>query len=336
MSSYFVVTGAAGFIGSNIVRALNANGVREIIAVDNLERADKFRNLVGCNLADYLDKRDFRERLAADAFAGVVEAVIHEGACSDTMESDGRYMLDNNFRYSQELLDFCQDEEIPFLYASSASVYGGGRVFRETPEHEAPLNVYGYSKYLFDQIVRRRLDDAAAPIVGFRYFNVYGPNEAHKGRMASVAWHFFRQYRKTGKVELFAGWDGYADGEQQRDFVSVEDAVRVCLWFLDHPRRSGIFNVGTGRAQTFNEVAVATINACRRAAGESPLALPELTRTGVIEYVPFPEALKGKYQNFTRADLSALRSAGYDAPFFDVESGVGRYVESLLAREEAP
>ncbi len=335
MTTYYVVTGAAGFIGSNIVRALNARGVRDIVAVDNLERADKFRNLVGAEIADYMDKREFRDRLAAGDFEGAVDCVIHEGACSDTMESDGRYMLDNNYRYSLELLEFCQEEEVPFLYASSASVYGGGRIFRESPEHEAPLNVYGYSKYLFDQIVRRRLAHESAPIVGFRYFNVYGPNEAHKGRMASVAWHFFNQYREQGKVRLFAGWAGYADGEQQRDFVSVEDAVRVCLWFLEHPRRSGIFNVGSGRAQSFNEVAAATINACRRAAGEGALALHEMRERGMIEYIPFPDALKGKYQSFTRADLAALRGAGYDAPFLDVETGVGRYVEELLRREAA-
>ena len=333
MSTYYVVTGAAGFIGSNIVHALNARGVRDIIAVDNLERADKFRNLVGADIADYLDKREFRDRLVAGEFEGAVDCVIHEGACSDTMETDGRYMLDINFRYSLELLDFCQEEEIPFLYASSASVYGGGRVFRESIEHEAPLNVYGYSKYLFDQIVRHRLADHAAQIVGFRYFNVYGPNEAHKGRMASVAWHFFNQYRSTGKVRLFEGWSGYANGEQQRDFVSVEDAVRVCMWFLEHPRRSGIFNVGTGRAQTFNDVAVATVNACRKAAGEQPLGLADLRDRGMIEYIPFPDALKGKYQSFTRADLSALHAAGCDAPFLDVEAGVGSYVDELLRRE---
>jgi ADP-L-glycero-D-manno-heptose 6-epimerase len=331
MSSYYVVTGAAGFIGTNIVRALNARGVTDIIAVDNLERAEKFSNLVGCQLADYFDKHDFRADVREGRFDGAIEAVIHQGACSDTMEHDGRYMLDNNFRYSVELLDFCQDEEIPFLYASSAAVYGAGRVFREEPEHEAALNVYGYSKQLFDQIVRRRLPDVTAPVVGFRYFNVYGPWEAHKGRMASVAWHFFNEYRATGQVKLFTGSGGYANGEQRRDFVSVEDAAQVCMWFLDHQRRSGIFNVGTGRAQTFNEVAVATVNACRQAAHEPPATLDALVRAGTIGYIPFPEALAGKYQHYTCADLAALRAAGYDASFYDVETGVGRYVEHLLA-----
>ena len=335
MSTYYVVTGAAGFIGSNIVRGLNARGITNIIAVDNLERGDKFRNLVGCDIADYLDKQDFLDRLVHGELDGAIDAVIHEGACSDTMEANGRYMMENNYRYSVALLDFCQDEEVPFLYASSAAVYGGGRVFRESPEHEAPLNVYGYSKYLFDQVVRKRFVDASAPIVGFRYFNVYGPNEAHKGRMASVAWHFFNQYRANGKVRLFEGRDGYADGEQQRDFVSVEDAVKVCLWCLDHPRVSGIYNVGTGRAQAFNDVAVATVNALRRAAGEPALALADLKARGAIEYIPFPEALIGKYQSYTRADVGALRAAGYDAHFYDVETGVTRYIEELLRREAA-
>jgi ADP-L-glycero-D-manno-heptose 6-epimerase len=331
MSSYYVVTGAAGFIGANIVRALNARGISDIIAVDNLERGDKFRNLVGCDIADYFDKTEFRSLLAERHFEGAIEAVIHEGACSDTMEHNGRYMLDNNFRYSSELLEFCQDEEIAFLYASSAAVYGGGDVFREAAEHEGALNVYGYSKQLFDQIVRRKLPDAAAPIVGFRYFNVYGPYEAHKGRMASVAWHFFNQYRATGQVKLFEGSGGYGHGEQRRDFVSVEDVAKVCMWFLDRPRRSGIYNVGTGRAQTFNDVAVATVNACRRAKGEPPMTPDALVRAGAIGYIPFPDALVGKYQNYTCADLTALRAAGYDAPFLDVENGVGRYVAHLLA-----
>jgi ADP-L-glycero-D-manno-heptose 6-epimerase len=333
MNAYYVVTGAAGFIGSNLVRALNRHGATNIIAVDNLSAGDKFRNLVGCEIADYIDKRDFGERLDAGEFDGAFDVVLHQGACSDTMETDGRYMMDNNYRYSLALLDFCQEEEIPFIYASSAAVYGGGRTFRETPEHESPLNVYGYSKYLFDQIVRRRLPDATAQIVGLRYFNVYGPHEAHKGRMASVAWHFFNQYRAEGKVRLFEGADGYADGEQSRDFVSVEDAVKVNLHFLEDGDRSGIFNVGTGRAQTFNDVAVAIINACRSAAGEAPLALDDARAQGVIEYIAFPEALKGKYQSFTQADLKALRGAGYVAPFLTVEEGVGRYVAELLGRE---
>jgi len=328
---YTIVTGAAGFIGANLVKALNARGVSDIIAVDNLEQGDKFRNLVDCEIADYLDKQEFIEVLAAGELDGAVEAVLHQGACSDTMEHDGRYMMDNNYRYSLELLDFCLDHEVPFLYASSASVYGGGRVFRESREHEAPLNVYGYSKFLFDQAVRRRLAQAdfSAQVAGFRYFNVYGPREGHKGRMASVAFHFFDQYRAEGKVKLFEGCDGYGNGEQRRDFIHVDDVVKVNLHFLDSGA-SGIYNVGTGRAQTFNDVAAATVNACRAAAGEASLPLAELRNRGMIEYIAFPEALKGKYQSFTEADVSLLREAGYDQAFATVEEGVARYVQDRL------
>ncbi len=334
MPSYYILTGAAGFIGSNILRALNERGVRNIIAVDNLERAEKFRNLLGCQFEDYLDKRDFIERLETGELENAVEAVLHQGACSDTMETNGRYMMDNNYRYSVSLLDFCSDEDIPMIYASSAAVYGGNSTFSEDPAHEAPLNVYGYSKVLFDQVVRRRMQEATNTIVGFRYFNVYGPNEGHKGRMASDAWHFFNQYRETGRVKLFEGWDGYGNGDQRRDFVSVEDVVKVNMHFLEHGTDSGIFNVGTGRAGTFNDMACATVNACRQAKNESALTLNEMQEQRVIEYIAFPDALKGKYQSYTQADMRNLRSAGYDAAFLDVPAGVGRYVTRLLAARQ--
>jgi ADP-L-glycero-D-manno-heptose 6-epimerase len=251
------------------------------------------------------------------------------------MESDGRYMMENNYRYSLDLMDWCQQRVIPFIYASSASVYGAGPKFSEAREHEAPLNVYGYSKFLFDQVVRRRLPHRAAQIAGFRYFNVYGPREAHKGRMASVAFHFANQYRADGHVKLFEGSGGYGPGEQIRDFVSVEDVVRVNLHFLDNPRASGIYNVGTGRAQSFNDVAVATINAVRKARGDAPLTLDQMKRDELIRYVPFPPQLVGKYQSYTQADLAALRGAGYKAPFLSVEEGVSRYVAERLAKEAA-
>jgi ADP-L-glycero-D-manno-heptose 6-epimerase len=272
------------------------------------------------------------ERLNAGEFEGIIEAVLHEGACSDTMETDGRYMMENNYRYSVALLDYCQEEEVPLLYASSASVYGAGTVFLEEREYEAPLNIYGYSKFLFDQVVRRRLPDADSQIAGFRYFNVYGPNEAHKGRMASVAFHFFNQFQSDGRVKLFQGLDGYADGEQKRDFVSVEDVIEVNMHFLQRPSLSGIFNLGTGRAQTFNDVAAATINACLRAQGQAALTLDEMRAKNMIEYIAFPDALKGKYQSYTEADNSALRRAGYDAPFLTVEEGVADYCEELLGK----
>ncbi len=325
---YHIVTGAAGFIGANLVKALNDRGITDIIAVDNLKKADKFRNLVDCEIADYLDKESFLALLADGYFDDGVEAVFHQGACSDTMETDGRYMMENNYRYSLDLMDWCQDQRVPFLYASSASVYGGGSVFREERECEAPLNVYGYSKFLFDQIVRRRLTDAGAQIAGFRYFNVYGPREQHKARMASVAFHFFNQYRAEGKVRLFQGTAGYANGEQRRDFVFIDDVVKVNLHFLESGV-SGIYNLGTGRAQSFNDVAVATVNACRAAEGLATRTLGELQAEGLIEYIAFPEALKGKYQSYTEADLTQLRAAGYEAPFAAVEQGVAAYVAHL-------
>lgn len=335
MSSYYVVTGAAGFIGSNIVAGLNAKGIDNIIAVDNLSRGDKFKNLVGCEIADYLDKKVFLEMIEGGELDGSVEAILHQGACSDTMEQDGQYMMENNYRYSLELLRFCLEQEAQFLYASSASVYGGGSVFKEDFRHEAPLNVYAYSKYLFDQVVRRALNESGSQIAGFRYFNVYGPNEQHKGRMASVAYHFFNQYRESGKVRLFEGQDGYENGGQLRDFVFVDDVVNVNLYFLDSPALSGIYNLGTGRAQSFNDVAVATVNACRAANGGSALSLAEMQAQGVIEYIPFPDALKGKYQSFTQADISLLRDAGYSDAFHDVAEGVGKYVTTLQKRAGA-
>jgi ADP-L-glycero-D-manno-heptose 6-epimerase len=328
---YYVVTGAAGFIGSNLVKGLNARGVSNILAVDDLAQADKFRNLADCGIEDYLDRQDFIEKLENGVFSDSIEAILHQGACSDTMESDGRYMMDNNYRYSLALLDFCQDEDVSLLYASSAAVYGASKEFRETPECESPLNVYGYSKLLFDQVVRRRLTDNTAQIAGFRYFNVYGPNEQHKGRMASVAFHHFNQYRESGKVRLFQGSGGFGAGEQQRDFVSVEDVVKVNLYFLERPDLSGVFNLGTGRAQAFNDIAVAVVNACRKADNKPALSLSEMHNDRIVEYVPFPDALKGKYQSYTCADIKALRQAGYDAPFLDVANGVARYCENLLS-----
>ncbi len=332
MSKYIVVTGAAGFIGSNLVKALNARGETNIIAVDDLTDGPKFRNLVDCDIAHYVDKGDFIEMLLDGMWDGEIKAVLHQGACSDTMEHDGKFMLENNYQYTLSLFEYCQQDQIPFLYASSAAVYGGGQVFREEREHEGPLNVYGYSKFLFDQVLRRRMEKGlSAQAVGFRYFNVYGPREQHKGRMASVAFHHFNEYRDHGRVKLFGEYDGYGAGQQSRDFVSVEDVVKVNLFFLDHPEKSGIFNLGTGRAEPFNNVALASVNACRRARGEAELSLDEMVAQGILEYIPFPDALKGKYQSYTCADIGQLRAAGYAEEFLTVAEGIARYAGKVGA-----
>jgi ADP-L-glycero-D-manno-heptose 6-epimerase len=321
--TYYIVTGAAGFIGSKLVEGLNRRGITEVIAVDNLAHADKFRNLAGCEIADYVDQAEFIAGL--ERYEGAVEALFHQGACSDTMETDGRYMIDNNYGYSKRLLEWCQEEEVPLIYASSASVYGAGGEFREERRCEKPLNIYGYSKFLFDQLVRRRLAERTAQVAGFRYFNVYGPNEAHKGRMASVAYHAYQQLLSSGKVKLFVGSAGYGNGEQRRDFVYVEDVVDVNLWFLERRDLSGLFNCGTGRSQSFNELAAAVINAVQG----TRLAPKDLASKNLIEYVPFPPGLIDKYQSFTEADLGRLRAAGYTREFRPVEEGVAAYAAEL-------
>lgn len=327
-----IVTGAAGLIGSNIVKALNQQGINDIVAVDNLTRGEKFKNLVDCDIRHYLDKHEFIRQVREHIFPyHHIQAVFHEGACSDTMNHDGKYMMENNYQYTLDLLDWCQEERIPFLYASSAAVYGKGEVFEEKREHEAPLNVYGYSKFLFDQVVRERMQAGlSAQVVGFRYFNVYGMREQHKGRMASVAFHHFNQYREQGFVNLFGAYEDYGNGEHSRDFVSVEDVAKVNLYFFKNPKLSGIYNLGTGRSQPFNDLAMATVNACRVAEGKEKLSLQELVARELIRYVPFPDALKGKYQSFTQANIETLRQAGYAEEFYTVEQGVERYVQWLL------
>lgn len=327
-----VVTGAAGMIGSNLLLGLNAAGVDDIIAVDDLTDGHKYTNLKDARFADYFDRSEFYERFRRGDFPRI-DAVLHQGACSDTMEHDGRLMMAQNYRCTKDLIDACQRQGTRVIYASSAAVYGGSSTFIEAPESEAPLNVYGYSKLLTDQVVRRLLPHATNQIVGLRYFNVYGPREQHKGRMASVAFHHFHQFRAEGKVRLFGDYGGYGPGAHSRDFVHVDDVVAVNLWFLGHGTTSGIFNVGSGRAQPFNDVAEGVVNACRALAGEAELPLADLVRLGLIEYIGFPPALVGKYQCFTQADLGALRGAGCDLPFADVAQGVRRYVRWLAAAD---
>ncbi|MDH5407706.1 MAG: ADP-glyceromanno-heptose 6-epimerase [Gammaproteobacteria bacterium] len=312
-----IVTGGAGFIGSNIVKALNDRGESDILVVDNLTNGTKFKNIADCEIADYMDKEEFIERVnKGETFAKKVDAIFHEGACSATTEWDGKFMMKNNYDYTKSLLHYCMDRKISYLYASSASVYGGGSVFKESREYEEPLNMYAYSKFLFDQYVRRLKPETKTQVAGFRYFNVYGPREQHKGSMSSVAFHVNNQILEEGKAKLFAGCDGYGNGEQRRDFIYVGDAVAVNLWFLDNPDKSGIFNLGTGRSQTFKEVAEAVI---------------AYHGKGSIEYIPFPDHLKGRYQSFTQADINALRAVGYEETFKTVEEGVTEYMAWLNA-----
>ncbi len=310
-----IVTGGAGFIGSNVARALVEAGCNDVVLVDDLTDGHKFANIADLNIADYLDKDEFIARLSTDKlFAAGITAILHQGACSETTEWNGRYMMQNNYGYSKTLLHQSLEHATPFIYASSAAVYGSSSEFVEDPQFERPLNVYGYSKLQFDRYVRRVAAAAKSQVVGLRYFNVYGPREQHKGPMASVAFHFNNQLRDEGEARLFAGNDGYADGEQLRDFVYVDDICKVNLWFLGHPEAAGIFNVGTGRAQSFNDVA----NAVIRWHGK-----------GKIRYVPFPDHLQGAYQSFTQADLTQLRQSGCDVEFRPVEDGVKNYLDQL-------
>lgn len=323
-----IVTGGAGFIGSNLVRGLNKRGLNNILVVDDLSDGNKVRNIEDCDIEDYMDKDEFLTRIQQGIEFGGPTAIYHQGACSDTMETDGRYIMETNYEYSKSLFHYCGQQSIPFIYASSASVYGGGEVFKEAPENEQALNAYAYSKLLFDRYVRKNRHASEAQVVGLRYFNVYGKGEEHKGRMASVAYHFFNQYHEQGFVKLFAGTDGYADGEQLRDFVWVDDVVDVNLHFLEHPEDGGIFNVGTGRAQSFNDVATAVLNQMENANKTTA----EWVSEQKIQYIEFPQALVGKYQSYTKADLTNLTMSGdYNKNFASVEEGVQAYVAQLDA-----
>jgi ADP-L-glycero-D-manno-heptose 6-epimerase len=314
-----IVTGGAGFIGSNLIQQLNRAGERNILLVDNFAPAPnltgpKFLNLAGAEYSDYMDKREFRAALKAGDFENTrIRAILHQGACSNTLEDDGRYMMDNNFTYSKELLHFALERKVPLVYASTAAVYGASTKFTELPANERPLNVYGYSKLVFDNYVRRHLHDMKCTVVGLRYFNVYGQREQHKGRMASVIHHFTRQLKDTGAIRMFEGSGGYADGEQRRDFVFVKDLARINMFFAgllpESPKKPihAVVNAGTGEARTFKAVAE---------------SLMQVHGQGNIEYIPFPGDLKDRYQHYTQADISGLRAAGYTAPFTALEDGI--------------
>jgi len=309
-----IVTGGAGFIGSNLVKALNDKGLTDVMVVDDLTEGIKFRNLLDCQVIDYLDKDDLLQMIKQEKdFSEKIEAIFHQGACSTTTEWDGRYMMENNYTYTKELLHYCLNHKIPFIYASSAAVYGTGENFREASDNEAPVNVYGYSKYLFDEYVRRFVTEPESQVVGLRYFNVYGPREQHKGSMASVAWHLNQQIQASGKVRLFEGSGGYANGDQRRDFIHVDDVVKINLWMLENSA-CGIVNVGTGASRSFNDVAKAIVTWHGK---------------GEVEYIEFPEHLKDSYQSFTEADISSLRQMGYKNDFLSVEDGVKQYLDVL-------
>ena len=310
-----VVTGSNGFIGSNLIKGLNEIGYKNIIAVDDQDNPELKENIAHCDVQDFLNIGEFINLIRNNEIDGTkIRAIFHQGACSNTMEWDADFLYNNNLLYSKELLNFSQKTKTPLIYASSASVYGAGKIFKESVEYEDPINLYAYSKFKFDQLVRQELIKSETQIVGLRYFNVYGPQEQHKGTMASVAFHLHNQLKENEEIKLFEGSEGYDDGEQRRDFIYVEDVVKVNLWFLKNQKVSGIFNIGTGKSQTFNEVAHSVINWNKR---------------GKINYVPFPEKLKGAYQSYTQADISKLRKAGYKDEFLNVQEGVKKYLDRL-------
>jgi len=307
-----VVTGAAGFIGSNIIKGLNARGIHDILAVDDLSDGKKFKNLAVVHYKDYMDHQTFLTSIVNGTFKHSISAVFHQGACSDTTEWNGRYMMENNYEYSKVLFHHCLSLHIPFIYASSAAIYGGNSQFDDQDWQQLPLNVYGYSKWKFDQYIKPYLNDPSSQIVGLRYFNVYGPHENHKGKMASVAFHLMNQLRDHNEVKLFEGHEGYGNGEQQRDFIFVEDVVKVNLWFYENPNKHGIFNCGTGQARPFNAIAN---------------KLLELHGQGELKYIPFPDHLKGAYQSHTQANIHALRQVGFTEAFTSLEQGLENYYQ---------
>jgi ADP-L-glycero-D-manno-heptose 6-epimerase len=318
-----VVTGGAGFIGSVFVAKLNDEGIDDIVVIDELGTTEKWKNLVKRRYADYLDKDAFLAMIAGDCVPFPIEAVVHMGACSSTTERDAGYLMENNFHYSCRLAEWAQKHAVRFIYASSAATYGDGSLgFSDDDEITralVPINMYGYSKQLFDLWVLR--SGLAGSVAGIKFFNVFGPNEYHKGEMTSVIFKAFRQIRETGTVRLFKSYKPeYGDGGQRRDFVSVKDCVEVLWWLLNNREVNGIFNLGTGTARTWNDLIGAVFAA--------------LERPPRIDYIEMPEEIRGQYQYFTEARMDKLRTVGCPVAFSPLENSVGNYVRKHLLQAD--
>ncbi len=326
-----IVTGGAGFIGSNLIKALNARGEKQIIAVDDLRQGDTFLNLVDLEINDYLDKKDLFKAFS-EGWWGKIEAVFHQGACTDTLESNSAYLMESNYQYSNDLYTICNAQKVPLIYASAATVYGRSTQFSEERVNEKPLNAYGYSKFLFDQYARDCILEKknTAQLVGLRLFNVYGPYESHKKNASSIIFQMLQQYKNQGFVNLFGKYQDNAAGEQRRDFISIEDIVKINLYFLDHPEKSGIFNAGTGTTHSFNAVACQAINSMLQSQGQPALSLADMVKQQLIRYIPVPKSLERKYQNFTQANLDQLRAVGYTDQFIDLTQGIQKYGDWLV------
>ncbi len=328
-----IVTGAAGMIGSAMVWKLNEMGRNDIIVVDKLRTEEKWLNLRKRDYADWVDRDELFNWLANPANAGKITGVVHMGACSATTERDGDFLMENNYGYSKKLWDFCAVRQIPYVYASSAATYGAGELGYNddvTPEELKklqPLNKYGYSKKIFDDWAFKQ-SIAPKQWCGLKFFNVYGPQEYHKGRMASMVFHTFNQYRDNGGVKLFKSHkEGFKDGEQLRDFVYLKDVVDVMYFLLTEKVESGVYNIGTGEARSFLDLSMATM----RAASNNP----ELKVEDVVEFIPMPEDLRGRYQYFTQASMEKLKRTGYTKKFTSLEEGVKDYVQNYLAKEDS-
>lgn len=319
----YIITGGAGFIGSAMLWQLNQQGIDDVVLVDHLGTDDKWRNLVKLTYADYIHRERFRDLLQRDALPWKVEAIIHLGACSDTTEADGDFLMENNFQFSRDICRYALDKGARFIQASSAATYGDGSLgFSDDPDllpKLRPLNLYAYSKHLLDLwLVRHGLDKEVASL---KFFNVYGPNEYHKGAMRSVACKAYKQITKHGDLELFRSTSpDISDGEQKRDFVYVKDCTALMSWLLENRHVNGIHNVGSGRARSFNDLGRAVFSAMQRSCR--------------ITYVDMPRMLHGKYQNFTQADMNWLDKVGCPIKMTSLEDGVTDFVQNYLSQPD--